>query len=297
MNLIKGESIMKKITLMLFCIIIMTVVSSSTAYGDIGPKPSIVIDFIGLEGKTYYVTLISDVKSTGPYSALNDRNRANRRYREGDEEYDVFLKFAEYKDNDGFYFLQFFKDCTQTHQFSWTYYPPKVFKILLYFPDTDSFIVSDISYERYAFDSYFTAEVSGTTITAEKSYDFSGETFSLIVRIVLTIIAELGIALLFGFREGKQFRFIMLINIITQIILNLALNTINYLSGAMAFIIFYIILEIGVIILEALLYNWYLKKCSIKEISNWKPSVYALVANTASFILGIGLSFWVPGIF
>lgn len=287
---------MKKITLMLLCIIVMTVMFPLTASADTGPKPSVVIDFIGLEGKTYYATLLSSVKSTGPFSALND-NKDYAHYKKGDEDYEIFLKFAGYQDNEGFYFLQFFKDCTQTHQLSWTYYPPQEFKILLYFPETDSFIVSVTSYERYAFDSYFTAKVSGASLSAETSYNYSVETLSLIVSIVLTIITELGIALLFGFRERKQIYFITLVNVITQIALNFALNVINYQSEEMAFIIFYFVLEIAVFITEANLYNWYLKKNSLKEISDWKPCGYALTANTASFALGIVLAYWIPGIF
>ena len=274
----------------------MTVMFPLTASADTGPKPSVVIDFIGLEGKTYYATLLSSVKSTGPFSALND-NKDYAHYKKGDEDYEIFLKFAGYQDNEGFYFLQFFKDCTQTHQLSWTYYPPQEFKILLYFPETDSFIVSVTSYERYAFDSYFTAKVSGASLSAETSYNYSVETLSLIVSIVLTIITELGIALLFGFRERKQIYFITLVNVITQIALNFALNVINYQSEEMAFIIFYFVLEIAVFITEANLYNWYLKKNSLKEISDWKPCGYALTANTASFALGIVLAYWIPGIF
>ena len=287
---------MKKVTLILLCVIVMTVLFPLTASADTGPKPSVVIDFNGLEGKTYYVTLLSSVESTGPFSALNDNNNYAH-YNKGDEDYEIFLKFAGYQDNEGFYFLQFFKDCTQTHQFSWTYYPPKVFKILLYFPETDSFVVSDTIYERYAFDSYFTAEVDGTRLSAEKSYDYTGEALSLIVRIVITIIAELAIALLFGFRERKQIRFITLINIITQVALNLALNIINYSSSVITFIIFYFILEVAVFITEAILYNWYLKKNSLKEVPKWKPSAYALTSNFVSFTLGIALAFWIPEIF
>ncbi len=237
----------------------MTVLFPLTASADTGPKPSVVIDFNGLEGKTYYATLLSSVESTGPFSALNDNNN-----------------YAHYNKGD---------------------YPPKVFKILLYFPETDSFIVSDTMYERYAFDSYFTAKVDGTKLSAEKSYDYTGEALSLIVRIVITIIAELAIALLFGFRERKQIRFITLVNIITQVALNLALNIINYRSSVMTFIIFYFILEVAVVITEAILYNWYLKKNSLKEVPKWKPSAYALTSNFISFALGIALAFWIPEIF
>lgn len=288
---------MKKIAIILFCVLFITIMFTGTARADIGPKPSIVVDFYGLDGKTYYATLLSSEKSTGPFSALNDSNHTNVHYQEGDEDYEIFLKFAGYHDVDGYYFLQFFKDCTQTDQFSWTYYPPQVFKILLYFPETDSFIISDNHYERYAFDSYFTAEVSDTALLAESSYEYTNETFSLIARIVLTVAAELGIALLFGFRERKQFRFIILVNVITQIALNLALNIINYRSGELAFIIFYVILEIAVFITEAVLYTWYLKKNSQKEIPGWKPGIYALTGNIISFALGFGLAYLIPGIF
>ena len=287
---------MKKIAIILFSALIMTTIFSNTARADIGPKPSVVIDFTGLEGKTYYVTLLSREKSTGPFSVLDDNSHTYARYQEGDEDYDIFLKFTEYQDSDGFYFLQYFKECTQINQFSWTYYPPQVFKILLYFPETDSFIISTNKYERYAFDSYFTVQVSDTSFSVETLYQFTNEILSLIARIVLTIIVELGIALLFGFRERKQFWFITFVNVITQISLNLALNIINYRLGELAFIIFYVLLEVVVFMIEAILYTWYFKKYSQIEIPGWKPGIYALTANAASFALGFGLAYWIPGI-
>jgi len=298
---------MKKTSSMLLCILVFLFIFPMTAHADTGPKPSVVIDFKGLSGEIYYAALLSSEESTGPYSALNDSNQKYARYQEGVEGYDIFLKFAEYKDTDGFYFLQFFQDCSQTQKLSWTYHPPQEFKILLYFPETNRFIVSDESYERYAFDSYFTANVSGqinsaaapgeAKIITEKSYDYAGEMLSLIARILLTIAIELGIALLFGFRGKKQFRFIVIVNVVTQIALNLALNIINYHSGQMAFVIFYVLLEIAVFIVEAILYTLYLKKLSEKMFPGWKPCVYALTANAASFALGLGLAHWIPGIF
>jgi hydrogenase-4 membrane subunit HyfE len=114
---------------------------------------------------------------------------------------------------------------------------------------------------------------------------------------LLTVAIELGIALLFGFRGKKQFRFILLVNAVTQIALNIALNIINYRFGQLAFIVLYIPLEIAVFIVEAFLYTWYLKKRSEKKVSSWKPCIYALAANTASFALGFLLSYWIPGIF
>lgn len=285
-----------KTGLMLLAIVTMTVMFPLSASADIGPKPSVVINFNGLEGKIYYATLLSSAESTGPHSVLNE-DGSYARYVEGDENYEVFLKFVEYHDADGYYFLQFFQDCTESHQFNWTYYPPKMFKILLYFPETDHFTVSDDVYERYAFDSYFTAEVSDTGLSVERSYDYTAEALSLAIRIALTILAELAIALLFGFRGKKLFRFIALVNVITQVALNLALNIINYRSGALAFVFFYILLEIAVVIVEAIVYTLYLKKDGFQPIPRWKPIIYALVANAASFAIGLKLAFWLPGIF
>lgn len=285
-----------RIYVMLLGILTLSIMFPLMARADVGPKPSIVIDFIGLEGQTCYATLLSSAKSTGPHSVLNE-DGSYARYVEGDENYEVFLKFVEYHDADGYYFLQFFQDCTESNQFSWTYYPPKMFKILLYFPETDHFTVSDDVYERYAFDSYFTAEVSDTGLSVERSYDYTAEALSLAIRIALTILAELAIALLFGFRERKLFRFIALVNVITQVGLNLALNIINYRSGALAFVFFYILLEIAVVIVEAIVYTLYLKKDGFQPIPRWKPGVYALVANAASFAIGLKLAFWLPGIF
>jgi hypothetical protein len=293
----KGEFSVKKIAIILLCVLTILIIFPNTAKADIGPKPSIVVNFSGSDGQTYYATLLSSEKSTGPFSAVNDKSHTYVHYQKGDKDYEIFLKFANYQDADGYYFLQYFKNCTQSNQFSWTYYPPRIFKILLYFPETDSFIISDGHYGRYAFDSYYTAKISDTSLSAVKSYMYINETLSLMARVILTIAAELGIALLFGFRERKQFRFIVIVNVITQLALNIALNIINYRSGVLAFLIFYVLLETVVFLLEAVLYSWYLKKYTQQEIPGWKPGIYALVANTFSFGLGIGLAFIIPGIF
>ncbi len=287
---------MKKKILMLVCALMILSVPL-TAVADIGPKPSVVIGFQGLEGERYYATLLSKEKSTGPFSAVEDTGGEYRRYQEGDADYEIFEKFAQYKDTDGFYFLQNFQDCSETQQFSWTYYPPQEFKVLLYFPVADEFAVSGDSYARYAFDSYFTAEPQDGGLRVIPSYDYTAEAISLFVRVVLTIAVELGIALLFGFREKRVFRLIVIINVVTQLALNVALNVINYHMGMLGFLLFYVLLELVIVLVEAALYAVCLKKRSEKKISVWKPWIYALAANMASFIVGVVLAFWMPGMF
>ncbi|MBE6895175.1 MAG: hypothetical protein E7483_06220 [Ruminococcaceae bacterium] len=276
-----------------------------TAFADIGPKPSVRITFNGINdstiyqnGTVYYGTLLSEHKSTGPSSAWDGVA--------GHEEYDgfdkeIWHKFADYTDKDGYYFLQEIWDCTETHQLNWTYYPPSKFKILLYFPETDIYFMSDI-YERYAFDSYYTVDIigdmyAGQMLKAEQSYDFTWEIISLLARIAATILIEILIAVVFFYREKRTLKFIAIVNIITQIALNVGLNIINYNKGSMAFTFYFILFEIAVFAAEAVIYSVTLKKLSSKPAKPGKPAAYAFAANLASFAIGLWISHIVPGIF
>ena len=276
-----------------------------TASADIGPKPSVHITFNGVNdstiyknGTVYYATLLSERKSTGPSSAWDGIAGHEQHYNYSKE---IWQAFADYVDKDGYYFLQEVWDCTETHQLDWTYYPPSKFKILLYFPETDIYFMSDI-YERYAFDSYYTEDIisdmyAGQLLKAEKSYDFTWEIISLAARIVATILLEIAIAFIFGYREKKTLTFIAAVNIITQIVLNVALNIVNYNSGSMAFTFYFILFEIAVFAVEAAVYSLLLKKFSSKPAKRGKAAAYAFAANLASFATGLWLAHIIPGIF
>ena len=287
----------RKVFVFLMCLVLMMAMPI-TASADMGPKPSVRIEFTGIEGETYYGTLLSLRDSTGPASAWNG-NPDYAHYHPGDEGYDIWLKFVEYQDTDGYYFLQEWWDCSETNQLNWTYNPPTPFKILLYFPETDAFYVTSV-YERYAFDSYFTVDLSAydtDPIMAHQSFDYTWEIISLIARIILTIALELGIALLFGYREKKVLGFLAVVNILTQVTLNVALNIINYNSGALTFTFSYVLFEILVFAIEAIAYAALIKKISSKEQKKGRAVGYAFIANTASFALGLWLAHIIPGIF
>ena len=287
----------RKVFVFLMCLVLLMTMPIS-ASADMGPKPSVRIEFTGIEGETYYGTLLSLRDSTGPASAWNG-NPDYAHYHPGDEGYEIWQKFVEYEDSDVYYFLQEWWDCSDTNQLNWTYYPPTPFKILLYFPETDTFYVSPV-YERYAFDSYFTVDLSAydtDTILAHQSYDYTWEIISLIARIILTIALELGIALLFGYREKKVLGFLAVVNILSQVTLNVALNIINYNSGALTFTFSYVLFEILVFAIEAIVYAALLKKFSSKEQKKGRAVGYAFIANAASFVFGLWLAHIIPGIF
>jgi len=312
---------MKRVKQLLYAMLLLIlIVTPMSVSADIGPKPSVKVEFVGLEEEEYYVTLLSEYESTGPWS-VNDSYYDYM----GDEA--VFQKFAEYEDVDGYYFISYMEECSEDDIFEWNYYPPQKFKILIYLPQYDKFIIDDQICERYAFDSYFTVDISdgnstvsidkteneeGTSskeytineeslekleLEIEENYAFSMEILSLIVRIVLTIVVELLIALFFYRRDTKAITVIVLANMVTQIVLNILLNVVNYNSGHYAFVFHYVWMEIVVFVVEAIIYTKMIGQENKATGKKYHPWVYAAVANLVSFIVGIWIARVIPGIF
>jgi len=291
----------KKIISGLLSVIVIVLLFPGVVYADMGPKPSVNIDFVGIENQIYYITLLSEEQSTGPHyfstKPIDENNYLVREHKE--EGIDAWQAFRNYKDVDGFYFINYFQRCNEQNTFNWTYYPPSTFKVLIYFPKEDKFISTEISY-KYAFDSYYKVSIldNKTTIVTEKKYDSSAEMTSLSVRILLTMAVEILVALFFGLKKRNILLFIIAINMVTQIALNILLNIINYKSGGYAFVFNYIWMELLVVLIEAFVYSLYFSKAKTDiPIKKWIAPVYSIVANSASFILGLVISFKLPGIF
>ena len=298
----------KQFFIRVLCALFVFMALPMTIHADIGPKASVHIQFKNMPDELCYGTLLSDKESTGPASVWDG---IKEHARKDEETADIWNALVNYKDSDGYYYLQQHDKVSDTNEIAWTYYPPNRFKILLYYPETGTFVSSGI-YERYAFDTYYTVDMEGIDIhnveyneelstneriEAYRSYEYRQEMIGLAVRIVLTIVIEMLVALLFGFREKKQLVILAVVNIITQILLNVGLNIINYNSGSMAFTIFYVLLEVVVFIVEAILYCILLKKASMKKKKNWYYVLYSFIANLVSFIAGMIIANVIPGIF
>ncbi len=281
----------KRILVFLISAVLLCTFSLS-AFADTGPKPSVNVEISGIEGE-YYVTLLSLHKSTGPASAW-DGTEEHKNYMNLDPV--IWEKFTYYKDSDGFHFLQQAEKCEGHDTYKWGYYPPATFKVLVYIPASDTFVVSNVC-ERYAFDSYFRFEVGQDGTKIYKNYDYTQETISLAARVVLTIALELALALLFGYRARGELLLISCTNIATQLALNAVLNAVNFHSGQYAFVAWYIILEFAVLAVEAVLYFTFLPRLSHAPKKRSLGVVYSAAANTFSFVLGLFLAQVIPGIF
>ena len=289
----------KKIFAVFLCFLITTFLIPLTAFADTGPKPSVTVTFENMDDELCFATLLSEDVSTGPAFAF-DPEKGNTYDGDNPEIWEAFVK---YTDADGFYYLQRDWQVNETKSMRWGYYPPDTFKVLLYYPESGTFVSSGI-YQTYAFDSYYTVDVSAinssgesTVLNAVKSYDYTYEIISLIARIIITILIETVIALLFGFRNKNQLLLLFAVNTVTQIILNVLLNIENYQSGYYSFVAYYILFEIIVFVTEAVIYAFALRKSDNYRKNKYFYVLYSLVANCISFVCGIFIAKIIPGIF
>lgn len=308
---------MKRKLIFLLCVFCLIVALPISAAADTGPKPSVRVRFQNMGEELCYGTLLSFAPTNGPESVWDgDENNAHYQGSTADPyaplEYDIWKAFVDYQDVDGYYFLQIATSkVSETGEIAWTYYPPQRFKILLYYPESRRFIVSGIC-ERYAFDTYYTVDMSGieigsveydrenstdARIDAYRSYEWRQELLSLFARILITIVIEMGVAFLFGFFGKKAVLLLLAVNTVTQIALNVLLNVINYHSGQAAFVVWYILLELLVFAAEAVVYAIWLRRFDSEPRKPRFYVLYALVANAVSFAAGLLISHLIPGIF
>ncbi len=302
------ENNVSKILTLLMCAALTVLMFPMTVSADTGPKPSVRISFENMGDELCYGTLLSETAFTGPASVWDGKEE---HIRNNDLDLEIWKAFVDYKDADGYYFLQWGWQVNETKELAWTYYPPERFKILLYYPETETFVASGI-YEKYAFDTYYTVDMDGVNIgteeyngelsggeslVAHKSYDYTRELYSLIARIVITVLLEMSVALLFGFRGKKQLLFLFGVNVGTQVMLNVLLNVIHFRSGPWNFAAHYILLELVVFALEAVLYCTLLERMVPELKKSGFYVLYALVANGVSFGVGFIVAQKLPGIF
>lgn len=322
---------MKKHLRSLPALLIAVLLLCCVAFADTGPKPSASFTFTGMPDEDYYVTMLAEVDAYGPHRVYQPGEDLPYVLEAGrdDPAYPAWQKFVDYKDPDGYYFLEdLFEQCHGDDEASWHYYPPDRFKLLLYFPESDTFLCSTVT-ERYAFDSVYRldlsgklpAEIAALTLTDPNGdpipADGTGETSAVgevtldkadgtrqqligfLGRLGITLVIELALAWGWKYRKGSQLLFIGIVNLITQCLLNVALLCWGAGENSRFFIIFwYVLLELAVTGIEAAAYAYLLPGTDHREKSVRRhAAVYAIVANVLSFVSGLALSELFPILF
>lgn len=283
----------KKLSVLLAVALVFSMLPVS-ASADTGPKPSVTVEIVGISGEEAYGTLLTEQESTGPYSVAG--LYAGTWQSAWDDADETGRKFLEYDCPEGLNYLQFYDDCSDGELY-WGYYPPQKFKLLLYFPESGEFVLSNAD-ERYAFKSTYICTVTDSAAVLDRQYDYVGMTVGGAVRFLLTLIIEIGLALAFGFREKRQLWLLLAVNLATQLGLNFALALTVYRYGGWAETAVYALLEIVIFAVEAAIYAAFMKRPENNGApKKCHPILYAFTANAASFAAGLALADLFPEIF
>ncbi len=286
--------LLRTLSALLLCLLL-----AGTVFADFGPKFSVEFQIDGLEGRRCYATLLSKTQFSGPAQVWDGKSPPEDYMLDGmdrKEAAEAFYAFGGYRDPEGFCFLeQVFQ--VEEGRFEWGYYPPDEFKLLLYFPDTGE-LTAGKSLERYAFDSAFRCALreDGSLGDFTKTNSLPRQIPSFLLRVAATLLLELLLALPFGYLRRASLPVLIKTNLITQIGLNLALALYAHRSGAPGglFPAVYLLLELGVLMVEGIVYVKRLPECVPERPGHRRAICYSFLANAASFAAGLGLAHLLP---
>ena len=247
------------------------------AYADMGPKPLVNIKVENPPSDSCKDTLLGSVKAGGPHNLDFD---PEKRY-EG-EELDAYDAFRKYAEQDDFYFWgEVFS--VKNGEFTFGYWPPDRFKVLIYDP-TDGRVYASSEQERYAFDSYFIANIAPDGTINVRQSGVRINALGFLSRVILTCIIELWIAVLFGYKIKQELLLIAVTNLVTQVILNiLCYWKIHFdQNGDFLWSMRILLYELLVLLIDVVVYILGLRSHSKKRAVG-----YALAANLVTLFLGI----------
>jgi len=174
---------------------------------------------------------------------------------------------------------------------------PREFKILIY-TETGATITSELI-TMSQFDYRLTFDLSGIDMSIDQSdvgviSGFVGNPLenpvtwvNFLLRMLLTLLIELIVLYLFGFRKKATFMFVIGMNIFSQVALNIATIWSFYLSYdyGYQYAINFIIGEFLIFIIEPIMVSVF-----VKEHHKFRKIAYSLCANTASLVIGLAVA-------
>ena len=259
-------------------------IGTSPSYADVGPKSSVEVSVSNPNGHMLFMTILGQDEHHGPYSSINtDADQYDEDFfYVSEENTEAYLAFVAYAANDSYHFYGGIWDVSE-YPLSWGYYPPPNFKILVFDYTTKEIYASDPQ-TVFAFNSCYEATLNADkTMSVMELHAQSFNVLSFLLRVLATIAIEVLIALLFGYRIKKELLTITIVNIATQVLLNLAMSLLDYSMGPLVWFLALPILEIIVTIIEAIVYGITLRS---ETKSGGRGVLYAIVANIVSAAAG-----------
>ncbi|MCR5449919.1 MAG: hypothetical protein K6F23_11085 [Solobacterium sp.] len=281
-----------KILKSLMLTLVMLCAMSLPVYADMGPKPDLVIDFSGIH-EPCVVTVLSTVKSYGPNQPMQIAWMPwwDEQAPEIDKEiYQKFIDETKLLNEERTEQLYFWGVLAQSSPYVFGYYPPETFYVLVYFPETDSFLLSEESYTRTVFHTELAITVENGKLLFNARQPLYGimknwkDNDAVVLRLLVTVITEIVIGMFFMKYTHKSMLTVIGVNVITQILLNIVIWLRYYVLSNSVSTYFPVLAgaEVLIFLIEGFIYS---KLISREELS--RPYLYALTANAFTCWLGV----------
>lgn len=281
-----------KILKSLMLTLVMLCAMNLPVYADMGPKPDLVIDFSGIH-EPCVVTVLSTVKSYGPNQPMQTAWMPwwDEQAPEIDKEiYQKFIDETKLLNEDRTEQLYFWGVLAQNSPYVFGYYPPETFYVLVYFPETDSFLLSEESYTRTVFHTELAITVENGKLLFNARQPLYGimkswkDNDAVVLRLLVTVITEIVIGMFFMKYTHKSMLTVIGVNVITQILLNIVIWLRYYVLSNSVSTYFPVLAgaEVLIFLIEGFIYS---KLISREELS--RPYLYALTANAFTCWLGV----------
>lgn len=272
---------MKKGYILSFIIFALALFQPVQTYADMGPKPCIYVTFENIGDRTVYASFYALEGGPSPVSYGNWEQVPEN----------IRNIFWDYSETDGARFVEDIWIINKEKPvLDCGYMPPRKYKLVVYIPEEDKILESGF-YTRQKFEEKYQVDIKqadGTLLLVAEPYDWAGEVLPTAFRVALTILIEIAIAFLFKIKGKKTICVLIITNVVTQLFLNISLSVAEYRHGGGLYSAFlYFIIEIIILIVEALVYTVALKKTNEPPVKPMKAVAYAFVANFVTFLAGL----------
>ena len=271
---------MKKIIFIMFAIIIASMCFPVTARADMGPKSSLEIIVSNPPKGQYYLDLLVDYNGKTIYKNIineseydTDKIKILKEYRY-DNWRPALLTGTRYPLHGKLIGTP--EGNKMVHNFSYFGVPDR-FKIIILTSDNKVIVSNEI--HRKTFNS--TVYYNFKTNSAKEKPIILSYLLQFLFTCSCTLVIEGIILLLFRFNIKQNWKPFLTINIITQIFLNFTLSVVMFSQGLLSAYIWYIPLELIILIVEIICFRKYLN-----QHSKLRRTLFAITANVVSFATG-----------
>lgn len=290
---------LKRILILLALVLFLTPTSNVMAKEE--EDKYFILRIKGLEEERFYFTfLTSQERDTYRGRTLEE---SRKMYYGSDE---IFQKFYECTNTGGYYFTGVINYGPHYPWCEWLDTDLAPYKILLYFPEYDRFVLADEVCKLLEYDNHYTLTVSGLTLPEEEckaevkkcSSDFENflwnlEWFFMVILVRWIIIGAIEFLVawfLFKYRDRRDLIKIGVTSLVMQIIVEIV-----YFGTDIIYMYYYgefavVGIKLFLMVLEGGIYSIILRGSDSEEEDQFVHFWYAIAANVLSFV-GVGALF------